>query len=808
MAAAALAAGPTAEQIRLAAALPGASVSWSHDRGVPLAVRGTDLGTMNLGGRGLSSGGSFDTRAIAVLDRLAGLYRIQNASEEFVVLSTESDTTGWRHVRIEQRYRALPVVGSGLIVHFNPAGVASMINGRYIPEISLKLQAVLSADEAVRRTTDLIRNRTGSGEELRSAQAPALVVYARQGAPVLAYEVLISGEGVMSRWRCWVDALNGNLLECLTDVRTSELSAKVAVLINGKILQGEGGTGGTVSGNQDGTAYQLLSDSGYKWRIWNADTNGSYVDSGAIAWRTNSNWGISDTEEFSAAYNFWQVLVYYNSVHGRLGYDGRGTMARVNVHHPSTILENNAAWDPGSQEFYFGIPDNTTVAGMEVLDICAHEFTHAVDSKTVNLTYSRESGALSESFADILGALAEFSIQPDGRGAYPQYTAGCADWLIGEDCTIGGPWGMRDMRNPASPLTSTGSQPTKYRGTYWVTGSEDNGGVHANNGVQNFFFYLMVEGGAGNNEGQVYNITGLGLEAGHTLAYKVLTSYATPNMDHYDAREAWISAAQETIAQHPAWPLTVASAWTAVGVDPDTRPAMPVLADFDGDAIADPALYVPGTGQWTFMLSSLGYRHVVSTLGGSAYDSYDKTPHAYDYDGDRLADPTVYKDRWTIWSLWLSGSGYSMFEGEWGGGGCSVAAGDVDGDRRGDFNYYSYDIGWWSFVLSSGNYHAYQHLYFSGSWRSTPLVADFDGDGLDDPALYDSYTGNWSILTSGGSYQNPIPVNGFGGGGDPGAAGDVDGDRFADLAVYHTQTGLWDFMLSSMSYQVLRNISL
>ena len=802
-----LAVPPTADQYRLASSLPAATVSWSQERGVPLAVRGTDLGAVNLGGRGLPAGTSLESRALAVMDRLAGLYLVRDAAAEFTVLGVETAASGWRHVKIEQHHRGLPVIGSGLAMHFNPAGLPAMVNGRYIPGISADTRPELSADEAVARATEAIRSGWGESGLLQCARSPSLVIYARRGAPALAYDLLLAGSSLTARWHCWVDAKSGQTLECFRDIRMEGAPGKAAVLISGRILPGEGGAEGTVSGNQDGAAYQLMSDSGYKWRVWNADTNNWYPDSGAIAWRTNANWGVSDTEEFSAAFNYWQVLVYYNTVHGRLGYNGVGTMARVNVHHTDANLLNNACWDPGSQQFYFGIADNATVAGMEVLDVCAHEFTHAVDEFTAALTYSQESGALSESFADILGALTEFYTQPDGRGAYPQFTPGYADWLIGEDCVIGGSWGMRDMRNPASPLTSTGSQPTKYRGNNWVFGSADNGGVHANNGVQNFFFYLMVEGGAGNNEGLAYNIAGLGLEAGHTLAYRVLSSYATPNMDHYDAREAWISAAQESVAQHPDWPLTVASAWTAVGVDPDTRPAMPVLADFDGDRLADAALYTPGTDLWTFMLSSVGYGHVSQTFAPSLWESYDKIPSAADFDGDMRADPSVYKDRWTISSVWLSGSGYAVAEGEYGGGGCFSVVADVDGDRLGDYCYYSYYLGSWHFCLSSGNYHTHAYLNFGSTGRLTPLVADFDGDGLGDPALYNSFSGTWSILPSSAGYQVNIPLS-FGGGGDPAAAGDVDGDRFADLAIYHVQTGKWDFMLSGLNYQVLSNISL
>jgi len=46
----------------------------------------------------------------------------------------------------------------------------------------------------------------------------------------------------------------------------------------------------------------------------------------------------------------------------------------------------------------------------------------------------------------------------------------------------------------------TNGHPRCYLGTYWYTGAGDNGGVHLNSGVQNWWFYLITEGGTGNND--------------------------------------------------------------------------------------------------------------------------------------------------------------------------------------------------------------------------------------------------------------------------------------------------------------------
>ena len=111
------------------------------------------------------------------------------------------------------------------------------------------------------------------------------------------------------------------------------------------------------------------------------------------------------------------------------------------------------------------------------LDIAGHEIGHGLMDYTANLVYSYESGALNESFSDIWGTAVEF------YGKFSQ-----ANWQVGEDIGVT----LRDMSDPKSY-----GDPDTYQGTNWATGPADNGGVHTNSGVQNFWFYLLTVGGTG-----------------------------------------------------------------------------------------------------------------------------------------------------------------------------------------------------------------------------------------------------------------------------------------------------------------------
>ena len=66
--------------------------------------------------------------------------------------------------------------------------------------------------------------------------------------------------------------------------------------------------------------------------------------------------------------------------------------------------------------------------------------------------------------------------------------------------------------------------PDTYLGAYWISGENDNGGIHTNSGVQNHWFYLLAEGGSGTNDmNNTYQVAGIGLEKAARIAYRTLT---------------------------------------------------------------------------------------------------------------------------------------------------------------------------------------------------------------------------------------------------------------------------------------------
>ena len=559
---------PSADQVKKAgeAENEGVAVRWSARQGAPLSVRGKDLGKRRgfSGGKGLLQGvgTAYGPNAIAVLDNLSGLYRMRDASKEFAVKRIEQDGLRFHHVRAPQMYEGLRVVGGELMVHFDRGNQAYEVNGRYVPDLNVSVTPNIQAGDAVRAAQQDLAGM-GATQVLLEPGAE-LVVFALNQNPALAYELVFTFVDPLkpsARWRYWVDAVTGKILLRYNDIK--KIAAPTAngagATITGNILAGEGGGLTSVTGWRENNGIHYLYNKVRYWYVYNVAASG-YADNNTYAYRNTASWSASDRSEMLAAAAFDDVQNYYRTVHGRNSFNNANAYARANVHEGSSYV--NAYWD--GTDFHFGDGDGVTASSLVVLDVAGHEYTHAVTEYTANLYYYSESGALNESFSDILGAAIEFDAQPDGRVLYPNKTAGYADWLLGEDCWIETK-SLRDMRNPSNPLTVGygNEQPSRYHGTYWYSGSGDNGGVHINSGVQNFMFYLLSEGGSGNNDGTNYNVVGIGVSNAAKVAYRALTVYCGEYTDHSGARSAWISAAQDLNA---AWVASAQAAWDAVGV--------------------------------------------------------------------------------------------------------------------------------------------------------------------------------------------------------------------------------------------------
>lgn len=384
----------------------------------------------------------------------------------------------------------------------------------------------------------------------------------------LAYKFDIYSEKPLSRQYVFVDAKNGNVLG--TDAIIHEVNSPgtaTTVYSGSRNITTDSYNGSyrlRETGRNAGTAvetYNAKKSTNLSGAVDFTDTDNVWnnVNTNKDEYATDAHWGAEMT------------LDYYYTKYGRKSIDNNNFAIKSYVHYSNNLF--NAYWD-GSRMLY-GDGSSTTNGGkpLTAIDVCGHEITHGMTSKTANLVYQREPGALNEGFSDIFGNTIE-------RWARPTK----ASWTLGEDFN----YVIRDMSNP-----NAYRQPDTYKGTYWkdatTTGcavpgqtTNDYCGVHTNSGVLNFWYYLLVTGGSGTNDnGFAYNVSGIGLDKAGAIAYRTLTTYLTSTSTYANTRTYSLQAATDLYGAGSNEVTQVTNAWNAVGVGGGTSPAGLMAAAVD-----------------------------------------------------------------------------------------------------------------------------------------------------------------------------------------------------------------------------------
>lgn len=240
---------------------------------------------------------------------------------------------------------------------------------------------------------------------------------------------------------------------------------------------------------------------------------------------------------------------FFKSVFDRESLDGCGLPLKSSVNYGFQVA--NAFWE-GTQMVYGAGDGEYFLSFTRSLGVAAHEMTHGLISCTSNLVYQGESGALNESFCDVVGISVE---QHEAKTTVEQ-----ASWIMGADLVgpaLKGVPGFRTfLGGPAysdHPHLGTDPQPKHMRD--FVHGQEDNGGVHINSGIPNHAFYLASKEIGGN----VWDCT-------TKIWYDAFTNSLNPQATFAQAAEATEASARRLYGDREA--AAVANAWQAVGIEP------------------------------------------------------------------------------------------------------------------------------------------------------------------------------------------------------------------------------------------------
>jgi bacillolysin len=474
------------------------------------------------------------------------------------LLNSRVDLAKNTHYKFKQYFHSLPVQKSMINIHVNSDGIY-YLNGMLFPIDDVALTPGISKEEALKIAFSLINGTLYAwqdstmqsllceleGNHSASYYPDPILCYVpdmKEGKVKLAYQMDLYCLEPLQKKRLYLDALNGALIAKEELLHSISKLGKAHTLYSGikEIMcdslsptlfhLSEDTRGGGIATFNAQKTYKSSSvnfdDDDNIWNNVNADRD-------EVA--TDIHWGLEMTYD------------YYTNKLMRNSYDDKGQKLIAMAHVGVNL--NNAYFD--GKISFFGDGDGIIDNPWASLDLCAHEISHGMTKETADLYYMDEMGALNESFSDIFGKCVEY-----------YYGAHTFNWKFGDAIRKSG-IGVRDFKNPHAT-----SMPKYYRGKYYYTGTGDFGGVHTNSNVQNFWFYLLCEGGSGIREldAKPYNVKPIGLAKAEQIAYSNLVDYLFPFAQFKDAATNSLMATESLYGLHSEEYYQVREAWYAVGI--------------------------------------------------------------------------------------------------------------------------------------------------------------------------------------------------------------------------------------------------
>ena len=515
--------------------------------------------------------------------------------------SVETDRLGFTHEKFAQYYQGVRVEHAEYTVHAK-GGTVEAISGDFEKISGLESKPSLSASAALTRalahvgaTTymwqdlgeeTLLKQETGKSSASYYPQGELVVVRNARSTRAesknrltLAWKFDVYAQEPVSRAYVYVDAQTGEVVLQDNIIKHTSAVGSFATAYSGTRSIGDGTTAGGYFLRETGRGlgietYNMKTGTRYARAVDFIDADNNWT-------AAEYNNATFDNVAGDAHVGAEATYDYWKAVHGRNSYDNAGAAIKSYVHYGRSY--ENAYWDGTRMTYGDGA---TRFRPLTALDVCGHEIGHAVCEKTANLTYSNESGAMNEGLSDIWGASIEaYAVANLGfisSGVKPKST-----YLIGEEIDKQQA-ALRSMSDPKSQ-----GQPDYYKGINWYTGTSDNGGVHTNSGVLNYWYYLIANGKTGTNEkGVAFSVAGLGLDAAAKITFRMESVYMVASSTYAQARTYSIQAATDLFGAGSASVTSVTNAWNAVGVTTGAALAAPTSGTPAVTAVNNNALTV------------------------------------------------------------------------------------------------------------------------------------------------------------------------------------------------------------------------
>lgn len=463
------------------------------------------------------------------------------------------DELGWGHQRFKQYFNGFQVETGDVSVHFNESDI--ILTGNYVPNFNGVVESFIID------TNNIISSITGFHSFANNDEINTIFVIDNQNnfqhcmeiiyldSLGFTYSSFFNKENELIKSipldnTC--TSINGcTLYNGNQNFNITHISATNQYLLEEQCNSAFISTGyaalGSIAGSTQSSFQQFIPND------FNCIDNpidcSEYLGSDCLPKLASLHWGLKMSIEFINQYN---IDCFHSDCIHRQGY----VLGLQNA-----IMHNSGIAGFGS--LYTNLP-------LASLDVIAHEWGHALTKNYdvgPQLVYTGEPGMINESFSDVLGVMVEFYAE----GLYDNEKNG--DWLYGEDYS---PTWVRNFENPKDvPSTIFPSfifpQPDtygKYLDSEYYTSS-----AHTGSGVLNFWFYLLSNGGSGQNDHNFcYEVIGIEKENAFEILLYAYLNYYYSHTEIKDAREYTILAASVLFGNNSLEVEQVKKAWDAVGV--------------------------------------------------------------------------------------------------------------------------------------------------------------------------------------------------------------------------------------------------
>jgi len=590
--------------------------------------------------------------------------------------------------RYQQHYQGVPVLGAELIVNTNANGDLYSMNGEVASDLSLSIQPTTDSEQARQTALQAVAKWYQKTSEDFLVSEPELWIYdesllrqsTRPSELVWRMEVTPKDVGMPVRELVLVNAQRGSISLHFNQIDTAWNFYSNNSSFNHLLNSDQTSADAVVHENPMFLTFSPLVNT--------YTANGTSSLPGSFLCNQSQPNCTNGSDPHADAAHKYAIGTFnlYDTQHNRNSIDNNGMIITSTAHYCDPILcpYPNAYWS-GTQMVYgdqYGFP----LAD----DVVAHELTHGVTQYESNLFSYYQSGAINESFSDLWG---EYYDQTNGLG---NDTAG-VKWQIGEDVS-----GLGAIRNMSDPPAL--GDPDKMSSPNYYEGEDDNGGVHANAGVNNKAIYLMVDGGSFNGK----TVTALGWTKTAAIYYEANTNLLASGADYSDLYYALQQACSNLIGQKGIASGDCTEVKDAVdAVEMNGQPAPNFNTDAPYCDAGNPVTTIfsddleSGTGNWTFTNGAYPRWQLDSPSYGPYAQSGLHSLYADDYP-DAITDASA---RLTAFSV--PSNAYLHF---------AQAYGFETGYNPGDPTFYNFDGGVLEYSINNGS-----------TWVDAGSLIDFNG---------------------------------------------------------------------------------